>query len=344
MSRGTRVAAFGSAVLALATLVVVAVIVIGRMHDGADPSAAAGPLTSAPPLTAADWVFDRADDPARTVVHDKSGNVLATFTDGARTVDVTGPKRTFREPKFTKASVTVDVWVRLAPHEWRAGAERESWFKDWFTHGLTDTSLDALAVAFQYVDGAPDLYDANGVRYAGDAQFGPYSSSDADGRAENNDFYDYLGTTYSFPDGASVKPKKDRYGDVDCSGFIRLVYGYRLGYPLRNTNTPGDALPRRAFAMSQYGPGAEVIKDQGVPARDYGALQPGDLLFFNVDPSDGPAVDHSGIFLGVDEAGHYRFISSRTLANGPTMGDSKYAAIIDGDGHFASAFRNARRL
>jgi cell wall-associated NlpC family hydrolase len=342
MSRGTRVAAVVSVAVALVVLGV-AFIVIGR-GGGDEPSEAAGPAASRGPASAADWVFDRAEGPARTLVHDKGGNLLATFTDGSRTVDVAGTKRTFREPKFTKATVTLDVWVRLAPQEWHAGAEKDAWVKDWLTKELTDTSLDALGIAFQYVDGAPDLYDNNGVRYAGDAQFGPYSSTDADGRAENNDFYDYLGTTYSFPDGASVKPKKDRYGDIDCSGFLRLVYGYRLGYPLRNTNTAGDGLPRRAFAMSQFGPGVEVTRDEGGAARNFAALQPGDLLFFNLDPSDGPQADHSGIFLGVDEAGHYRFISSRTLANGPTMGDTKYAAILDGDGHFAMGFRNARRL
>jgi cell wall-associated NlpC family hydrolase len=331
-------------VLALVALGAVVFILIGRVRGGADPSDAVGSVMSAPPLRAADWVFDRADAPARTLVHDKNGNLLATFTDGARTVAITGPRRTFREPRYTRASVTHDQWARLAPQAWHAGAERDPWFRDWFTRELTDRSPDALAMAFQYVDGAPDLVDAHGVRYAGDAQFGPHSSSDPDGRAENNDFYDYLGITYSFPDGTTVKPQKDRYGDIDCSGYIRLVYGYRLGYPLRKTNTPGAGLPRRVFAMSRYGPGVEVIKSDGVQALDYAALQPGDLLFFNVDPSDGRAADHSGIFLGVDESGHYRFISSRTLANGPTMGDSKYAAILDGDGHFAVALTNARRL
>jgi len=209
----------------------------------------------------------------------------------------------------------------------------------WLTTALTNTTADALAVAFQYVQGAPDLYDDNGVRHTV-AQFGPYSSSDADGRAENNDFYDYLGITYRFPDGSIGKPKKDRYGDVDCSGFLRLVYGYRLGYPVRNQNTPGDGLPRRAFAMSAYGPGTEVGHGPG----DLSGLQPGDLVFFNVDQSDGPQADHSGIFLGTDSSGHYRFISSRTLANGPTMGDGKYTATLDGDGHYGASFVNARRL
>ena len=297
-----------------------------------------------PPTAAAHaWSFDRLDNPARTVVSDSAGNLVATFTDGARTVNLTGAQRTFSEPAFTKATVTSTVWVRLAPSPWHAGAERDGWFTGWLTKELADTSPDVLAVEFQYVNGAPDLVDAQGIRYAGDAQFGPYSSTDPDGRAENNDFTDYLGIPYTFPDG-TVQPQQGRYGDIDCSGFIRLVYGYRLGYPLRHLNTPGDGLPRRAFAMSAYGPGVEVLKDEGAPGRDYAVLQPGDLVFFNVDPSDGPQADHSGIYLGVDQSGHYRFVSSRTLANGPTMGDSKYAAILDGDGHFATAFVNARRL
>jgi cell wall-associated NlpC family hydrolase len=144
-------------------------------------------------------------------------------------------------------------------------------------------------------------------------------------------------------------PYCHRYGDVDCSGFVRLVYGYRLGYPVRDTNTAGQGLPRRAFAMSRFGPGTEVTGHPGDAAQNdaaqnLAALRPGDLLFFNVDPADGPAADHTGIFLGVDGSGHYRFISSRTSENGPTMGDTRYAAILDGAGHFARAFLNARRL
>jgi cell wall-associated NlpC family hydrolase len=344
MSRVTRATAIGSAVLAVLVVGVIAVIVIGRRSDAAAQATFSGPATESTKLTTpADWVFDRAGDPARTIVHDKQGHQLAVFTDGARTVDINGPARTFREPRFTKASVTADVWVRLAPRQWHAGAQRDTWFQAWFARELTDKSPDVLAVTFQYVYGAPDLYKGD-VRYAGDAQFGPFSSTDPDGRAENNDFYDYLGITYTFSDGKTVKPHKSRYGDVDCSGFIRLVYGYRLGYPLRDTSTPGAGLPRRAFAMSRYGPGVEVIKNQHGVTMDYSKLQPGDLVFFNVDPSDGPQADHSGIFLGVDDFGHYRFISSRTLANGPTMGDSKYDAIVDGDGHFALALVNARRL
>ena len=345
MSNPRGVALVGAVLAIVAGLIAVTVVVVDRIHH--TPPAAANatlPTASAKTVASSDWVFDRLATPARTQVHDKSGTLLATFTDNARTVDITGPQRTLREPKFTRATVTVDVWVRLAPTAWHEGGQNDSWFEAWFSRELVDTSPDALGIAFQYTYGAPDKYDAKGVRYAGDAQFGPYSSTDPDGRAENNDFYDYLGISYTFPGGKTVQPHKDRYGDVDCSGFIRLVYGYRLGYPLRDVNTPGAGLPRRAFAISKYGPGVQVGKSLGKAAVDLDQLQPGDLVFFNVDPTDGPQADHSGIFLGIDNSGHYRFISSRTLANGPTMGDSKFAAIIDGDGHFASNWVNARRI
>ena len=73
-------------------------------------------------------------------------------------------------------------------------------------------------------------------------------------------------------------------------------------------------------------------------------MQPGDLLFFDLDPADGPQADHSGIYLGLDDAGHHRFLSSRSKANGPTFGDFGGAAILDGGGRFAARFRVARRL
>ncbi len=343
MSQRSVLIAAGVALLGCIAVGTVVVEKFGGHTAGGAPTVAAtgvGPTGG----KAADWTYERADAPARTIVHDRSGTVVATFTDNSRTVDVAAPERTFSEPKFTRATVTVDVAVRLAPQPWHAGAEKEAWATTWLTKELADSSPDALAIAFQYTYGAPDLYDADGIRYAGDAQFGPYSSTDPDGRAENNDFNDYLGITYNFSDLGPIAPHKDRYGDVDCSGFIRLVYGYRMGFPLRRGNAAGPGLPRRAVSISTVGPGTEVIHNTGAPARDYDALQPGDLVFFNVDPSDGPQVDHSGIFLGIDNSGHYRFISSRTLANGPTMGDSKYSAILDGSGHFALAFRNARRI
>jgi hypothetical protein len=73
-------------------------------------------------------------------------------------------------------------------------------------------------------------------------------------------------------------------------------------------------------------------------------LQTGDLVFFDADPSDDPAIDHVGMFLGRDEAGRSRFISSRKSPNGPTLGDVHGASLLDGTGLYARSFRSARRL
>jgi cell wall-associated NlpC family hydrolase len=288
--------------------------------------------------------FERLANPARTAAKEAGGRTVAVFTDGARTVRLSGPSRTFKEPKYTSATVTTDAWVRLAPQVWKAGEENAAWFRPWLEAAFVDTSPDALAIATEYLVGAPEQKDNKGVRYAGDADFGPFSETDPDGRAENSDFFDYLGIRYQFPDGGRSAPQPDRFGDLDCSGYLRMVYGYRLGYPVRSANTAGVGLPRRAFAMAQFGPGAAIIEYKNSPVREHARLQAGDLLFFNLDPSDGPQADHSGIYLGIDDGGHHRFVSSRSKANGPTLGDFGGASILDGSGRLAQTFRSARRL
>jgi cell wall-associated NlpC family hydrolase len=350
-----------SVVLSVAAAVVVLALAIGGVvyyrsasgSGGLPADAAAGPdadVSAAPtgapaqPVDPAALRFARRTDPPRTVVTDGAGGPVAVFTDGARTVRLTGASRTFREPEFTKATITTDAWVRLAPQDWKAGAEKEAWFAPWLNGARADKAPDALAVALEYLHGAPERKDAKGVRYAGDAEFGPFSQTDPDGRAENSDFFDYLGVKWNFPDGGRSAPQPGRYGDLDCSGYLRMVYGYRLGYPVRSANTAGVGLPRRAFAMAQFGPGAVVLPDRKAPPTELDRLQEGDLVFFNLDPSDGPAMDHSGIYLGVDDGGHHRFLSSRSKANGPTFGDLGGVAILDGTGTFASKFRVARRL
>ena len=196
----------------------------------------------------------------------------------------------------------------------------------------------------EYIDGAKEQKDADGIRYAGDASFGPLSATDPDGREENSDFYDYLGITWTFPDTGLKQPKPARYGDIDCSGFLRLVFGYRLGFPLRDKNEAGDGLARRAFAMAKFGPGTVIIPNEGSQVRDVGRLQPGDLVFFDTEPGPTDQNDHSGIYLGLDDLGHHRFISSRSKADGPTFGDLGGAALLDGGGYWSVRFRAARRI
>ena len=297
-----------------------------------------------PTRGASGYTYQRSTAPDRTEITDSSGEPVAIMTDGARTAHIHGPSRTFEEPRFTDAKVETDMWVRLAPQAWHAGAEQETWFIDWLAAARNDRSPDVLATAFEYVDGAPVKKDNQGQQYSGDASFGPPDPLDPDGRAERSDFYDYLGIPWTFPDGKIETPGPDRKLALDCSGFLRMVYGHRLGYPLRDTNTPGDGLPRRAFAMAQFGPGVQLMPNSGQRARGIDRLLPGDLVFFNSEPIPAPQVEHSGIYLGLDDSGHHRFISSRTGPDGPTMGDLSGEPLLDGIGYWQDRWRTARRL
>ncbi|MEU5095892.1 NlpC/P60 family protein [Streptomyces sp. NPDC020996] len=319
----------------------------GDDRDGAADGAGSGPSAGSTRPDA----FERLSDPDRTVVRAADGGTLATFTDGARTAVLTGPTRTFSEPRTTEAKVTTDAWVRVLPHTWQRGMEKSAWFKSWFRKALGDTSPDVFAVAFQYSSaGAPDKRNADGVRYAGTAHFGPRNAAvknplDFAYYDEKSDFYDYLGIEWAFPDGTRVQPEKARYGDVDCSGFQRLVWGYRMGIPLHNTNTKGAGLPRRAYAIAAYGPGRTVIPHTGTrQATDLDALQPGDLVFFAIIKDRPDFIDHVGMYMGLDDQGRHRFYSSRSAANGPTMGDLSGHALLDGTDFYARGFRAARRL
>ncbi|HEV7976350.1 C40 family peptidase [Amycolatopsis sp.] len=287
------------------------------------------------------YSYERVENPARTLVRQASGPLIATLTDGSRTVMLAGPSRTFREPKFTTVEVTTTAWVRLAPQPWAAGAEKAEWFRTWLAKSAGDTSPDIFAVAMQYIDSAAAVTNAKKLRVAGDATFGPDSG---EGRLERSDFYDFLGVNWDFPDKVTEAASSERYGSLDCSGFVRMVYGYRAGYPLRGSNTAGPGLPRRAWAMSQLGPGTPIIADSGQRTLAYAALQPGDLLFFNLDPFDGPQIDHVGIYLGIDDEGHHRVLSSRQVANGPTFGDTGGKSLIDQGGKYSLAFRAAKRI
>jgi cell wall-associated NlpC family hydrolase len=328
----------------LVVLAVAGLAACGNGGGGNEQAAPSSGFGAAPETAAAsEFTTARLSDPDRTVVSDGTGAVVAVFTDGARTVRLTGPQRTFAEPDHTDATVTTDAWIRLAPAEWQDGEEAADWFEPWLTEALADESADVFAIAYEYVAGAPEQVD-EGLQIAGDASFGPPSELDSDGRAERSDFYDYLGVEWEFSEGPAGEPKPDHFQSLDCSGYLRMVFGYRLGYPMHNTNEPGPGLPRRAFAIAEHGPGTLLIENTGEPSRAYELLQEGDLVFFHSDDPDPDVIGHSGIYLGVDSNGDHRFVSSRVTVNGPTMGDVGGASILNGSGYYAEQFLAARRL
>ncbi|MFE6689098.1 NlpC/P60 family protein [Streptomyces sp. NPDC057743] len=297
--------------------------------------------------------WERLKNPDRTVLRGAGGQVLATFTDRSRTATLKGPSRTFSEAENTATKVVTEDWVRLMPEAWRAGAEKERWFKEWFRRYHGSQEDDLFAIAFQYITGAPAKKDERGVVYAGDAKFGPVNPDLAKHRGtpllEQSDFFDYLGIPYTFRDGTAKRPEAARYRAVDCSGYMRLVFGYRARYPLAPADGKGDGLPRTANGMGRSQLGAEIIPLSG-PAPWYerpqniDVLQPGDLVFFKMDHHTGNRLDHVGLYLGPDTEGHKVFLSSRKEVNGPTIGDKGGVSRLDGNGFYAQLLRNAKRL
>lgn len=283
------------------------------------------------------FTFTRAQAPARTLVTDAQGAWVATFTDGARTVTLAGPARTFSEATATYA-VTSAVWVRPLPAPF-AGTVDEAWLDA----RLADRSPDILALATQYLADAPPLYDAAGLQLAGDASYGPLL---ADGtRQEGSDFNDYLGVTWTYPDGTRDAPETAQLRSLDCSGLVRMVWGYRSGLPLSlAVLADHSALPRRAYQMYDGAPGPVLVADSGLQVTDFSRLSAGDLLFFDAATDDGTQLDHVGLYLGVDAGGLHRFLSSRKSIDGPTLGDYAGKSVLDGTGLYARAFRAARRL
>ncbi|MGW5743651.1 hypothetical protein [Amycolatopsis sp. NPDC003861] len=269
--------------------------------------ATVGVVAASPGAGPDDRRFERLTDPPRTVITTGRGAVVATLTDGARTAVLNGPVRSLRDPRSPEAVVTTTAWVRLAPQPWSAGAERAGWFGPWLAAVAGSTAPDVLAAGLEYVDGAPTVHDGRGARIAGDAAFG-----------EHADYDDYLGDRRRSPAGA-----------VDSAGFVRLVYGFREGFPLHGA---GSALPRTARAMSARGPGV------GIAVTGCSFLQPGDLVFSGRPKTPGP-VTRVGIYLGRDGAGRHWTLASRRVTAGPGFG-----AVPCGDDPSAQPFAAARRL
>ena len=298
-----------------------------------------------PKMRALNMILNRRRRGSRLEVRDSDGRWLATFTDGARTVLLAGPRRSFAEGR---AAVSHAKWVRSHPSPF-AGTLDRGWLREALAANAARVA-DVLAIAMQYVRDALPLRDENGLQIAGDAHYGP---GDEANREEGSDFNDYLGVTATYPGEAPDPPERRQFRCLDCSGYMRMVWGYRhhlpgAGYedhvPLSvGPKSDRSTMPRRAHEIFDSAPGVVVISRQQ-PVTDVASLQVGDLVFFDADTGDGPQIDHVGMYLGRDLDGRYRFISSRKARNGPTLGDYHGASLLDGTGLYARSFCGARRL
>jgi cell wall-associated NlpC family hydrolase len=278
---------------------------------------------------------------------------IATFTLGCYTVTLAGPERTFSETwrqggETRRAAVTHAIWVRAAP-----GPVDDKIDERWLRLALAANEAgtpDAFGLAMQYLKDAPPIM-AGDLRIAGDASYGPLQTDGT--RQEGSDFNDYLGLRWLYPTEKPDPAEAHQKGCLDCSGYLRMVWGYRhhlpeSGYvdtvPMSIEPRAGSTLPRRAFAMYEDAPGRILVENSGLQVVDLTRVDIGDFVFFDGASDDGPALDHVGMYLGVDEVGRHRFISSRKTPDGPTLGDRGGASLLDGDGHYAKAFRAVRRL
>lgn len=308
--------------------------------------------------TPVDFTFATSGD--ETIAY-AGGQPVAWFTAGSYTVRMVGPSRTFTWGNPVSVTIPSTAWVRTltAPFQPEMSPAAMS---DWVNAARAVScaaptgTQDILSIAFDYVEGAP--LDAGHIYGA--------------------DFNDYLGVAWDPPDGSVRSPDPTQLGKVDCSGYMRLVWGYRDNFTYQGTsgsiplsmNAVTGMLPRRSYQQYMYGPGKPVVPFRLAPAgaspssggtptpAEVAALRVGDLLFFDVncdytvaspscsaDPA--VAIGHVGILLGPDTAGNLRFISSRASADGPTIGNVTAWSIVNGatsSTYFPKRFRAARRL
>lgn len=277
-------------------------------------------------------------------VRDSDGRWVATFTPGARTVTLSGPPRRFAEATAAHA-VAHAIWVRVLSQPF-GGEVDEAWLEAALAANAA-LEPDILVLAMQYTRGSPPLHE-DGLQVAGEAGYGPLRDGE---REEGSDFNDYLGMAWTYADGSTDAPECRQFRCLDCSGYVRMVWGYRRHAPShaplalsRPPSPDRSTIPRRAHEIFTDGPGVVVVDRGPARPRDLSCLRVGDLVFFDADPDDGPRLDHVGLYLGPDEGGHHRFLSSRKGHNGPTLGDVRGRSLLDGSGLYARSFRAVRRL
>lgn len=245
----------------------------------------------------------------------------------------------------TIPTVTHNTWVRVLPQPfsgtWTPALAEQ--IRRW----AADSTPDVLAYAMMYAPGAPPVTSPalTGAQIAGQAAYGPLDSSGIP--IEGADFHDYMARDWTFPNGESQTAGAGEAGCLDCSGFVRAVYGFHMGLPMvRNLNIDGTNLPRQTKDIGPNGPGVIVAQATGA-APALTALQIGDVPHFDATSGGGEAegqLDHNGIYLGVDNLGQQRFINSRKTPQGPTFGDLGGASRLDGAGTYATSLRLIRRF
>lgn len=269
----------------------------------------------------------RLADPDRHEVYDATDQWIATYTLGSFTVTYRGAHRVFHQ---NNATIAGDIWARMLPVPFDGRID--------FAHldeMRTDPSPDLLAIGAQYLDGVPPIY-SGGIQLAGDSGYGEGIGSD---------FRDYLGITYVYSSGSIVSPRESRFLTMDCSGYLRMAFGYR-GSPYRIPFGTGG-LPRTSNDQFFYGHGTVIIPyadakpDPAMLAR----LMPGDAVFFKSSDARDVLINHVGYYIGRDQNNRMRFIHSlSSYVDGPRFDVSPSLYVLDGNTSWPGYLRAVRRF
>jgi len=168
-------------------------------------------------------------------------SVDGSFVNNSHPHDDT-PRQWGFDPLVPDAARTTRDRILPAPRAWYAGGQTDGNLGAWLANTLAGNApdTDVLDIAMQYRRDTPDLVNGNGIRYAGRAFFGPVVAGE---RITGSDFVDYLGVPWTYDDGVTQEPDPLHKDSLDCSGFLRMVFGYRSGYPVGRAPGPG-VLPR----------------------------------------------------------------------------------------------------
>jgi hypothetical protein len=246
----------------------------------------------------------------------------------------------------TPPVITHDKWIRCLPTPYTTW---DTATQDQIRKWVSDFTPDALAYASMFMTGAPNVRSAaqSNAIVMGQTNYGPLDSGGFP--IEGGDFHEYMGLNWTFPNGETATVADSSWiGKMDCSGYVRMVYGYHMKLPMvRNqaSDFNGLNIPRQTKDIGPSGPGVIVAQspDSAPPITN---MQIGDIVLFDADTSDVVAgqIDHDGIYMGLDQGGHPRFANSRKTPNGPTFGDLGGSSALDGTGLYATSLRIIRRF
>ena len=279
-------------------------------------------------VTVTDSTFTTGRVGVRAIAFSGATNLPVVFSFADFSCDAT---------EVTRPEILSTTWVRVLPTAFSGTVDTA-----WLDAALEDTTPDVLAASLQYLPNAPAIYNGS-LQIAGDADYGPQDAAGL--RIEGSDFNDYLGVPWIYG-GTTDNPEGSQFRSLDCSGLVRMVYGYRFGLPMSQSTLDGVSIPRISYDIAASGPGVLLIPDTGAQVTDFSKLIPGDIVSFDADSGDATSgqIDHLGIYLGIDTDGYYRFISSRKTMNGPQLNDISGNSRLDGTGLYATTFRTARRF